>query len=188
MRIMAVFDIRSFKYKEEHHFLIDANVWLDVFGPFPRSRRSGAYTTAMQDMRVKKSKIHLDVLILSEFINRYARILYQIELLKYSGLNDEEKPKYKQFRDSPEFKLVAEEIRIVTKDIINTATVCCSPDFNCDKAKAFTDVFGRDCVDFNDQIIADSCKTKTLLLVTDDGDFQNYDGISILTANPRSIS
>jgi len=188
MRIMAVFDIRSFKYKEEHHFLIDANVWLDVFGPIPRSRRSGAYTTAMQDMRVKKSKIHLDVLVLSEFINRYARILYQIELLKYSGLSDEEKPKYKQFRDSPEFKLVAEEIRIVTKDIINMATVCCNPDFNCDKANAFTDVFGRDCVDFNDQIIADSCKTKTLLLVTDDGDFQNYDEISILTANPRAIN
>jgi predicted nucleic acid-binding protein len=68
------------------------------------------------------------------------------------------------------------------------ATVCCNPDFNCDKANAFTDAFGRDCVDFNDQIIADTCKTKTLLLVTDDGDFRDYKEISILTANPRAIS
>lgn len=188
MRIMPIHDIRLYKYKEENNFLLDANVWLDVFGPYPRSRRSGAYATAIQDMRSKKSKIYLDVMILSEFINRYARILFDIELDEnYYGLPQEEKPTYKQFRNSPEFKLAAEEIRVAVMDIINTAAFCCNPDFNSDKAKVFADVYGTARIDFNDQIIADLCKTRPFQLVTDDGDFKHCGDISVLTANPRSI-
>lgn len=188
MRIMPIYDIRSYRYIESDHFLLDANVWLDVFGPYPRSRRSGAYTTAIQDMRFKKSKIYLDVMVLSEFINRYARLLFDIELEeKYYGLPKDEKPTYKQFRDSPEFELAAEEIRIAVMDVINTATSCCNPDFTCDKAKVFADIYGKARIDFNDQIIADLCKTRPFHLVTDDGDFKNCGDISVLTANPRSI-
>lgn len=182
---MPVENIQSFRFCKDDVLLLDANIWYSVFGPFPRPIRSGAYTTALQNMRINGCKILLDVLVLSEFMNRYARDLYKYE---HDGIPKDDWPKFKEFRDRPEFKPIAEEIRLWAKEIIHTANGCCNPDFKLDKAEKFIDGYGKRSMDFNDQVIADTCETNKFSLVTDDGDFKNFkDDIHVLTANTRSF-
>jgi len=182
---MPVRDIQSFRFKDDHNILLDTNVLYSTFGPSPIPRRSGAYSEAIKNMRIGKSKMYLDILVLSEFMNRYARDLYNLKLEDYkdAGIPKEDWPKFKEFRDDPDFKPLAEEIRIAASDIINTVTECCNPAFNKAKANLFLHEYGKCRVDFNDQVMADMCNDAKFFLATDDGDFKDYPDITILTAN-----
>jgi len=72
----ATQDIRSYVFSEKDHLFLDANVWLSVYGP-QVSRRKGwdIYSAAWRDIRMAGSKVYIDFLVLSEFINRFARIV-----------------------------------------------------------------------------------------------------------------
>ena len=72
-----VLDVRDYAFTEEDRLLLDANVWLSIYGPDPTARRrSSAYQRAFRRMRTARNQLFTDVLVLSEFINRFARQLY----------------------------------------------------------------------------------------------------------------
>ncbi len=77
MTTNSVVDIRTYSFQKQDRLFLDACVWLSVYGPFARRRvRAAHYSNALIDIRGAGCSIYLDVLILSEFINAFARWEY----------------------------------------------------------------------------------------------------------------
>lgn len=180
MKITAIRDINTFRFTEKKPLLLDANILLSVYGPNAnRESYTYIYSDALARMRASKSQIFIDALVLSEFVNRFAR-------WAFDQLPPELKPsEFKYFRKSDEFKKVSQEIADNTRRIIDYVTWCDSEFGSIDMNMLIKEYEMGDS-DFNDLVIAHLCKEKELILVTHDGDFQASD-IEILTANRRLL-
>jgi len=76
----SVQNIKSYVFKPTDELLLDANIWLSVYAPRrPNDWRAAVYSRALSDMLLAQSRIYIDVLIISEFINAYARIEFYIQ-------------------------------------------------------------------------------------------------------------
>lgn len=169
-------DIRSYTFRRADRFLLDTNIWLYIYGPvaYPASL-TDVYSTALRKMRTSGSEIYLDVLILSEFINAFAR-------WEYNQMESSKKPKdFKEFRRSEAFKPVAEEIAVNAKKIASMALRSDSLFKSVDIRALLTEYEAGDS-DFNDLMLVETCKSKGLALITHDADFKGKD-VAILTAN-----
>ncbi|HBT97288.1 MAG TPA: hypothetical protein DEB25_06500 [Desulfobulbaceae bacterium] len=121
-------------------------------------------------------RIFIDVVVVSEFINAYAR----------SQWNASGKPgNFKQFRNSPAFQPIAGDIadavRLILKHCQRLESGFASLDMN-----TVLDDYAAGNTDFNDKIIAALCQEKGFKLVTDDSDFAGQ-ALPILTANRRML-
>ena len=170
--------VASYNFKPDDELLLDTNIWLFVYGPQkPGNARVAIYSQALAKILAAKSRIYIDVLIVSEFINTYAR-------LKWNVLG---KPRadFKRFRNSQDFKPIAQGVADDIQRVLNH----CSRVDNGFKELDIDELiaeYGAGNSDFNDQIIAALCKKNGLKLVTDDGDFGGQ-GIPIVTANKRLL-
>lgn len=175
-------EIGTYAFKPEDELLLDANVWLAIYGPQrPNSAKTRVYSEALKRMLLASCKIHLDVIIASEFVNRYARLMHSIERNRGVASDD-----FKQFRQSAEFKKVAEEISTVLRKIVG----CCSrieSEFCTIDIEGIIATFAKGASDFNDQILTEICRLRRLVLVTHDRDFKSV-GLSLLTANKELLS
>jgi len=72
------YHIEEYTFAAADKLLFDANIWLYIYGPQgnPADQRTRVYSAALAKILAARSRIVLDVLILSEFINRYARLRY----------------------------------------------------------------------------------------------------------------
>lgn len=174
-----VHDIRSHRFSSSDRLFLDANIWLSVYGPLAFKRTSAmVYSIAIRDIRLTGCAVFLDVLVLSEFVNVLARWEHHQSPLNSKG--------FKQFRQSPAFKPVAQ-------DIANNATRIVRQCQRCDASFPALDIeallceFEKGNSDFNDQILCEICRRNRFLFVTDDPDFRGS-GLTILTANRRLLS
>ncbi len=176
-----VVSISSYSFKPEDRLFLDTNIWMFVYGPNSQDEKKQevkVYSRALDNMLKAKSKIYIDVLVVSEFINSYARIQFNIQ----SRLKEEKKQyfkNFKKFRQSEEFKPIAKAIADDTKRLLKHCTRIESG-FETLNIEAIVDEYSDGKSDFNDQVIAAICKKEELKLVTDDGDFADA-GIFILT-------
>jgi predicted nucleic acid-binding protein len=166
-------NIGSYTFTQTDELLIDANVWLYIHGPqIPNDQRSTNYSNALTNI--------IDVLILSEFINRYSRL----KCTQEKGSSDP--ATFKSYRQSSDFKTVAKDIADAVRRIFKHSKCIESGFTSIDVDNLLTDYESK-CPDFNDQILAELCKSKSLKLVTHDRDFKDYD-ITVLTANRNMLS
>jgi len=166
--------IDRYIFQGEERLFLDANVWLSVYGPLGRrNARSAAYSDALKRIRSAGCLILLDVLVVSEFINAFARMEYRQSASGSSG--------FKHFRKSASFAPVAKDIAQNTRRILRQCQRCNSS-FTTADIDALIREFELGNSDFNDQMIAEICRTESLHLVTDDADFKGT-GLFILTAN-----
>lgn len=173
--------ISDYPFKSEHKLFVDANVWLFLYGPNspPEDDKSKIYSAAFKNMLEAQSQIYIDVLIVSEFINRYARTRFHL-----CRKNSEQS--FKKFRRSPSFKGIAKKIAGEVKTVLKHCKRI-KNGFEVLDIEDIFDEYAEGNSDFNDQIIAAICKREKLQLITDDGDFKDK-GISVLTANKRMLS
>ena len=172
-------EIGHYAFKATDELLLDANVWFFLYGPHkPGDLRAVAYSGALARILAVKSRIYIDVLIMSEFVNRYARLRHNI-LRNRAGVPKD----FKQFRSTAAFKSIAKDIVADTRRILATC-ICVDSGFATLDAKSLMDDYSRGDSDFNDLVLADLCKRKGFKLVTDDGDFKGK-GLNILTANRK---
>lgn len=86
------------EFTSEDRLFLDANIWLAIFcpdaQPLKHSPKLEAYSQAFHDICHAKSRIYIDVLVISEFVNTYARKRYNHEA---PGMD------FKAFRNSPAF-------------------------------------------------------------------------------------
>jgi predicted nucleic acid-binding protein len=175
-------DITSYAFSGSDRLLLDANVWIFVHGPNkPGDNRVAVYSRALANILAAGSAIHIDVVILSEFINRYARLRHNIMRASAGAPTD-----FKHFRNSPDFKPVAQDIagtvRRVLKDCTRTGSGFALVDI-----ATLIDEYEKGESDFNDQILTELWKRRGLTFVTDDGDFKGF-GLSLITANKKLLS
>ena len=167
-------DVHGYDFKSSDQLLLDTNIWLFLYGPqSPKSHpKVDIYSKAFNKIVHAKSHIYIDALILSEFINRYARIKQELMLSKTS---------FKRFRQSKEFQIIAPDIVADVKRVLqHCSQIEC--DFEALAMDNLLNEFKTGKFDFNDQVLTALCKKRQLKLVTDDGDF-NTQEITVLTAN-----
>lgn len=176
-----VYRIESYTFSETDALLFDANIWLYIYGPqrqlYPRLRST--YTLAFRRIRSANIRMFIDVLVLSEFINAYSRFVYK-------NLPSATKPaEFKTFRNSADFKPIAEDIAKYSRRILEKAERIETGFESVDLLPIMSDYAAGE-KDFNDQILAELCRTKGLKLVTHDADFQGED-LKIITGNPQLL-
>jgi len=171
-----IVDIDTYSFNKNDNLFLDANIWIYLYGPAqlyctPKS----IYSKALSRIRTFRSKIFIDVQVLSEFINRFVR-------MEYDSLPGDKKPEtFKEFRKSHDFNGVAKEIAIQAKKIVNSATRIDSG-FRTVDIDSLLKEFSTGDSDFNDQIFVELCKSEGFTFVTHDSDFGKSD-MDILTGN-----
>jgi predicted nucleic acid-binding protein len=173
----TVHSVEDYDFSDGQHFFFDTNIWLYIYGPisFP-DWRSDVYSRALKEIRDSEGSIYINCMIISEFINAFARIEFK---------QQSEFGKYKEFRNSPDFRHIAEDISHNLKKILKS-TLTCDPDLVGIKLPEIMDTFEEGRYDFNDLVFAEICRAKDLIFVTHDRDFRDL-GIEILTANERML-
>ncbi len=176
-RSSKVHSIEEYDFSEGRQFFFDTNVWLYIYGPisFP-DWRSDVYSRALKEIRASEGSIYINCMIISEFVNAFARIEFK---------QQSEFAKYKEFRNSPSFRPIAEDISHNVKKILKN-TLTCDPDLAAVKLPEIMDIFEEGRYDFNDLLYAEVCRAKDLVFVTHDRDFRDLE-IEILTANERML-
>ncbi len=179
MRNRAI-DARIHSFDDKDDILPDANFWLYLYGPAadPTQWTVQTYSKIFSRLLVAGSKLFLDVLVLSEFINKFARL--EMRRLKPTQTD------FKAFRSSTDFPTVAAGIKNQVQQIL---TVCNPLDhpFSEWKHDDLLKDFGTGSVDWNDQLIIENCRKHGLAVLTNDKDFTTG-GISVFTANGKLLS
>lgn len=171
--------ITSYTFTATDELLLDANIWLLVYGPQkPGDRRVAVYSQAFANMLAAQSRIYIDVLIVSEYINAYARMKWRLFSAAF--------PNFKQFRQSSDFKPIAQDIAADAKQVLRHCTPIANG-FELLPLSDLLDTYATGASDFNDQVLAALCQRKGLKLVTDDADFQAQ-GIPIITNNRNLLT
>lgn len=173
------FSVANYNFTPEDELLLDTNIWLFVYGPQkPGDAKVATYSQALAKILAAKSSIYIDVLIVSEFINTYARVKWNVMGKPHGD--------FKQFRKSQDFNPIAQD---VAADIRRVLSHCARVEngFETLDIDSLIGEFAVGDSDFNDQVIAALCQQRGLKLVTDDGDFRGQ-GIPLVTANRRLLA
>lgn len=174
-------DLSTYTFSSGESLLLDANVWLFLF-PAPSGRSSSQaanYTTAFKNMLMASASLVMDVLVLSEYLNRYCRI-------EWSALHKSAYPDFKRFRLSPDYAAVGQGAALFARKILKLCTRHDHPFSASDVARVLTDFESGTC-DFNDGLFVETCRQNGWKFVTNDGDFTTG-GIEVLTSNPKLLS
>lgn len=175
-------NIERYQFNSNDAVLFDANIWLYLYSPqgdlVPKLKAT--YNDAFNRIRSVQCPIFLDVLVLSEFINAYARFMY-------NRLPPTTKPPdFKTFRNSDDFQPIAREISKYSRRIVSKCQRIESGFESVNLSSLLTE-YGAGKSDFNDQILAGLCRDRGLKLITHDGDFQ-AENLTVITANSKLLS
>ncbi len=90
-------EVLHYNFTSQDKFFLDANIWLYLFGPRePRNHWNQIYSQVFNRILNANSQIYIDVLVVSEFINAYARTQWRIVAPHIRS--------FKDFRGSTDFK------------------------------------------------------------------------------------
>lgn len=176
-----IYRVDSYEFAESDALFFDTNIWLYVYAPqAPDDWRTRIYSKSLGKILTARSRIFIDALVLSEFINRYSRLAFN--LFKETGSTID----FKAYRQSPDFKPVANDIessvRRILKHCQRTESGFSDSDIDSLLAK-----YGEGDADFNDQLMVELCKRQDFKLITHDRDFKDC-GVTVLTANSRLLT
>lgn len=168
-----IIQFNNYKFNNSDSLLFDTNVWLNLFAPNNRPRQvalnvSNLYSTLLKN----KSKVYITSSVVSEFFNSYSRIKFKE---KQSIDSNKYKDYKKDFRDTPEFNDIADEIlTIIENELLNPdITIKLNDDFkDMDLTTIFKSYESRN-IDYNDICNLEICKNNNIKMVTSDSDFIN---------------
>ena len=170
--------VHNYNFTSNDKLFLDTNIWLYLFGPrreaYPNME---IYSNVFKRVVNARCQIYIDVVVVSEFINAYARMRWQFIAPHTRS--------FKTFRNSLNFKTVAQDIAAHVKQIMK----------HCSRVESNFVTLGIDDLlndyatgdyDFNDQVITEICKSNGFTLITNDSDFKTQE-IPILTANAKLL-
>ena len=157
----------------------DANVLLYLFSPSAANSQQQwaitAYSAVFKHALTRNLTLCIDVMVLSEFINRFLRLEHQ-GFLKRNG----SAITFKAYRATSDGLLAAQDIEdIVTEKLLKSFKII-GKLFNSSEIGSIH----LPNTDFNDALIVETCKAHQCVLVTNDADFLDAN-IDILTANNK---
>jgi predicted nucleic acid-binding protein len=173
--------IDRYLFNRSDKILLDTNVWLFIECPLAHHpTKTPAYSKGLSQMLSLGCGLYADVLVISEFINRYARLEHKLYCNATRPID------FKDYRKGLEYRPLSKSIATAVRKILQHAERLESEFSRLNVDELLSD-FELGCHDFNDQVIAGLCRTHGLMLITDDADFKPFD-IPILTANPRLLN
>lgn len=172
-------DARIHQFSALDAIMPDANIWIYLNGPAanPASWSVQTYSAVLAKILAARSRLFLDVLVLSEFINRFARL--EMKRLQ-PGQTD-----FKVFRSSADFLPVAAAIQQQSRQLLALCQPINHPFADWDLLQLLTD-FSAGGTDWNDQLLIENCRKNGIVPLTNDGDFTDG-GIPVLTANGKLL-
>ena len=174
---LKVHSIDEYDFPEGKGYFFDTNIWLYIYGPIGwPDQRSDAYSRALKEIRNSDGTIYINCMIISEFINAFARI----EFKQQTNFT-----RFKEFRNSLAFRAIAQDIAYTVR-IIHRNTLACDPELQAIDLPKVMDLFEQGKYDFNDLLFAQICRAKNMVFVTHDKDFSEL-GVEILTANEKLV-
>ena len=171
-------EVSGYRFTPQDRLFLDTNIWFYLYGPQkPRTSWVDIYSQAFDRILNAKSRIYIDVLAVSEFINVYARLKWKLVASHYR--------EFKDFRSSADFKPIAQDIVADVKHVLKHCSRIESGFSTLEIDDLLAD-YAAGNSDFNDQVITELCRSNGLTLMTNDGDFRSQ-GIPVLTANSRLL-
>ena len=180
-----VLDVETYVPKHGDKYFFDANIWLYFYCPIGNHKKEiiSKYTGFLKKVLSNDTTIYVSSLIVSEVINAWLRLDFNILRRKDASMRD-----FKQhYRDSSHYHSAVKDITAIFNNQLlkistpldDRATEISMPDV----------LSGLDKIDFNDSYYHHLAKLDNLLIVTNDADFAELDtGISILTANQKLLN
>lgn len=169
-------DIRNYDFDPAKQYFVDANVWLYIYGPMtPDDWKAKVYSGALKRLRTSGASVFIDVLVVSEIMNRWSRFEY-----KRAGGDDRYKS-FKEYRTAPAFGLVGAEIVTVVQSILRLAKKTGTPFANVNLDATLSSC-AAGTIDLADALICECCRAKPFTLITHDADMKDR-GVPIVTAN-----
>ena len=174
------YNLATYAFKKDEPLILDANVWLYLY-PAPSDKYTGpaaSYSAAMKSMLSAGSHLVIDAMVLSEYLNRYCRI-------EWSALHKAAYLDFKAFRKSTDFLPVGQGAATFARSMLKLCTRHDHPFAAADIAQILSD-FESGSNDFNDGLLAETCRHNGWKLVTNDKDFTTG-GIEVLTSHPALL-
>lgn len=175
--MVKIHDLDSYSINDGDKFFFDTNIWMYIYcsiGDY-KSELVESYSGFYEKIATSGNPIYSSSLLVSEFINSYSRLEFNI-IKKRDGLRDFKK----DFRNSPKYGEIFENINLLTEAKIIGNTVPLNDGFDGFKAAEFFDI--KSTYDFNDEYYSFLASKNDFKIVTNDKDFLNtkYD-IDIIT-------
>lgn len=174
---MVARSMRTHSFSSSDKLLFDTNIWLFIYGPqIPQNNpRTMLYVNSYNEIINSGSSIFVDILVLSEFINKYIRFNYDVWCEENGYIN------FKDYRDTHLYKKDVEGIVIEVKRILKDAKPINTNFCNFDFENLLSNYYSVP-IDINDEFIQEVCRQNQITLITDDKDYK-YSTINILTHN-----
>lgn len=183
-----IHDLAGYQFIREEKFFIDANVWLylEPWSGSASRKLTDLYSNALKKMLNSGVKIYLNASVLSEYLNRYARL--EMEAYNRTPKQADYYKNFKEYRKSPHYPPVAKRANKSALTIIRLCTLIDTP-FACYDIAQIMDDHAKCKSDFNDTVFAETCRHHGCKLVTHDTDFPAVDyGLDILTHHSGLLS
>ncbi len=163
--------------------MFDANILVSLFSGLepPGSVPVKNYSQVLKSIRESGTEMVLDVLVLSEFVNVCAQKHYHLAIDQGGAWKNR-----KSYRQSPEFKMVAQAIARAAQQIVKLARRLDHP-FSAWPIEDVLNDYATGAWDVNDQLIIKLCRHEQALLLTNDTDFTTG-GITVLTTHPKLLA
>ena len=72
-------EVRNYNFTSQDRLFLDANIWLYLYAQLkPQAHWVKIYSEVFDRILKAESEIYIDVLIVSEVVNRYTRIKHQL--------------------------------------------------------------------------------------------------------------
>jgi len=170
-------DLSTYAFQKHESFLLDTNVWVYLYRiPSKKpSRFTASYSAAMKAMLAAGSKLVMDAMVLSEYLNLYCR-------LEWNALYKITYPDFKAFRKSAAFQSVGQGAATFARSMLKLCTRHDHPFATTDVTRVLSE-FEAGANDFNDGLLLETCRQHGWKLVTNDSDFTTG-GIEVLTSHP----
>lgn len=173
-------DLSVYSFRKDETILFDANVWLYLY-PAPSATKfpyGAAYSAGLKSIRIAGAQLIVDAIVLSEYLNAYCRIEWRANHRgKY--------PRFKVFRNSTDFTEIGKRAVVYARQILKQSKRCDYPFTQANITQVLSD-FETGANDFNDGLLAETCRHHGWKLVTNDSDFTSG-GIVVLTTNPKLL-
>lgn len=167
-------DVRNYNFTEKDQLFLDANIWLYIHSPQkPGNYWEKIYSNVLKRILNANSQIYIDILVVSEYINSYARRKMNLIASRFKY--------FKKFRNSHFFKPIAKDIETNVKLVLKHCTLIESGFATLAIDDLLAD-YTSNHSDFNDLVIIELCKSNGFTLITNDSDFKTQE-IPVLTAN-----
>jgi predicted nucleic acid-binding protein len=160
---------------------VDTCVWFAVYGPLTtRQARQAGYAPRLTAAYGSAAQLFTDALVVGELTNLWLRLAHGQSACADQGIE------FKDFRQSTEYGLAAEELRTTLQDSVLARCSWCKHALSKQDVHEALAALPRGQRDFTDLLLVRLCQRNNLVLVTDDADFANAD-VPILTSNARLL-